>query len=39
MNIKTWSHEPVQTWSSLHELSEDKKDCLKACMVTYQIDD
>ena len=39
MKIKTRSHEPTQTWSSLHELSEDKKDFLRACMVTYQIDD
>ena len=39
MNIETWSHEPIQTWSSLHELTENKKDCHKVCMVTYQIND
>ena len=39
MNVKTWSHKPIQTWSSLHELSENKKVCYKACMVTYQIGD
>ena len=39
MNIKTWSYEPFQRWSSLYKLSESKKDCYKACMVTYQIGD
>ena len=33
------SRKPIQTWSSLHELSEIKKGCYKACMVTYQISD
>ena len=36
-NFKMWSHKPIQTWSSLNELSENKKDCYKACIVTYQI--
>ena len=39
MNNKTWSCERIQTWSSLHELSEIKKDCYKACIHTYQIGD
>ena len=39
MNNKTQSREPIQTWSSLHETSEIRKDCYKAYMVTYQIGD
>ena len=39
MNNKTWSCKPIQTWSSLHELCEIKKDCYKAYMVTDQIGD
>ena len=39
MNINKWSHKPIQTWILLHELSENKKDCYKACVVTYQIGD
>ena len=39
MNIKTWNHKPIQTWSLLHVLNENKKGCCKACMVTYQIGD
>ena len=39
MNIRAWSHESIQAWSSLHELSKNKKDCYKAYMVTYRIDD
>ena len=29
----------TQTWSSLHELSEFKKDCYKTYMVIYQLGD
>ena len=39
MNNKTWSCEPIQTWSSLHELSEIEKDCYKTYMVTCQFGD
>ena len=39
MNNETWSYKPIQTWSSLHELSEIKKNCYKAYIVTYQIGD
>ena len=39
MNIKTWSHKLIQTYGSLHELSQNKKVSYKACMVTYQIGD
>ena len=37
MNNKAWSCEPIQTWRSLHELSEIKKDCSKTYMVIYQL--
>ena len=37
MSDKRYSHEPIYKWSSLHELSEIKKDYHKAYMVTYQI--
>ena len=30
---------PIQTWTSLHELSEIKKGCYKTYMVTYQFGD
>ena len=33
------SGKPIQTWSSLHELSEIKKVCFQAYMDTYQIGD
>ena len=39
MNNKTWSRKPIQTWSSLDELSEIKKDCYKIYMVSYQLGD
>ena len=39
MNIKTWTCEPIQTRSSLNELSENKEGCYEVHMVTYQIDD
>ena len=39
MYDKTWSRKSIQTWSSLHELREIKKDCYKVYMVTYQIGD
>ena len=39
MNNKTWSCEPIQTWSSLHGLSEIKEDYYKTYMVTYQLCD
>ena len=39
MNYKTRGHKPIQTLSSLHELSEIKKDCYKTYMVTYQLSD
>ena len=39
LNIKTCSQKPTQTWSSLHELIENKKACYRACMVTYKIGD
>ena len=29
MNNKTWNCKPIQTWSSLHELSEIKKNFYK----------
>ena len=37
MNFKMWSQKPIQTWSSPNGLSENKKDCYKAYIVTYQI--
>ena len=37
MSDKRCSREPICKWSSLHELSEIKKDYHKAYMVTYQI--
>ena len=37
MNYKTWGHKPIQTWSSIHELREVKKDCYKTYTVTYQL--
>ena len=37
MIYKTWGRKPIQTWSSLHELSEIKKDCCKTNIVTYQL--
>ena len=39
MDNKTWSCKLIQTWSSLYELKEIKKDCYKAYMFTYQIGD
>ena len=39
MKSRTWIHELIQTCSSLHELSEIKKDYYKVYMVTYQIGD
>ena len=39
MNNKAWSREPIQTWDSLHELSEIKKGCYKTYMITYQLGD
>ena len=39
MNNKTWGRKVIQTWSSLHELSETNKGCYKAYLVTYQIGD
>ena len=39
MNYKTWGLKAIKKWSSLHELSEIKKDCYKTYMVTYQLDD
>ena len=29
MKIKTWSHEPIQTWSSLYELVKIRKTAIK----------
>ena len=37
MNNKTWIREPIQTWSSLNELKETKKNYYKAYMSTSQI--
>ena len=37
MNNELWSREPFQTWTSIHELSEIKKDRYKTYMVTYQL--
>ena len=37
MNNKTWSREPIQTWTSLPELNEIKKGCYKTYMVTYPL--
>ena len=39
MNNKTGSRKPIETWTSLHELSEIKKGCYKIYMVTYQLGD
>ena len=39
MNIKTWSHKPIQTWRSLNKLIKNKKGYYKVGMVTYQIGD
>ena len=29
MNIQTWSHELIQTWSSLYELEKIRKTAIK----------
>ena len=39
MNNKTWSREPIQTWTSLPEINEIKKGCYKTYMVTYPLGD
>ena len=39
MNNKACIFEPIQTWSSLHELKETKKDYYKAYVSTCQIVD